>query len=87
MSPRRPNLSPLYHMPRKMKQDYFVVYSRILIGGYCDFQGGAGGQGMGGVALEEGQSEGAPEGDYGQKDRFPPKMTVKTGKCCKKKKQ
>lgn len=39
---------------------------------------------MGEVALEEGQSEGAPEGDYGQKDRFPPKMTVKTGECWKK---
>ncbi len=32
--------------------------------------GGAGGQGMGGVALEEGQSEGAPETDYGKKQEI-----------------
>lgn len=36
-------------------------------------RGGAGGQGMGGVALEEGQSEGAPETDYGKKARNYPK--------------
>ena len=36
-------------------------------------------------ALEKGQSEGTLEGNYGQKGIFSPKKTVKTGKCCKKK--
>ena len=72
MSPRCPNLSPLYHMPRKMKQDYFVVYSRILMGSqfcaYCLSCAGFGGALGGGELGEMGNWE-----DYGKKARNFPK--------------
>lgn len=81
MSPRRPNLSPLYHMPRKMKQDYFVVYSRILMGSGFAVRGFLGAQRgarvsearCGAGVMEKRVLVGAPETDYGKKARNFPK--------------
>lgn len=77
MSPRRPNLSPLYHMPRKMKQDYFVVYSRILIGWLRRFPGAP-------VCWFLDCAGGARCGRLRAKRKYFIKMPVKFGNHCKK---
>jgi len=87
-------------MPGKMKQDYFVVYSRILMGRFCSARasgaGGAGGAGLlisglcGRGALEGeaagGRSAGRCAGDGGlrAKKKYFIKVPVKIGNNCRK---